>query len=194
MVTAESAAVVSSIINLAFIVLGILVLIGLVTGDWVIRLTVPGFGSGSHTFFLTTRLFRALLPSVIFSGLAGLMTGVFYAERRYVLTSVASILNCLVTLIVTLVSVRSLGIIGAVVGLFSGAFIQFVVLFSVLLKEKRYFLRLDFRHPGVLKVAHLTVPLIGCALLYKASPVVDRFIASGLPEGSIAFWDTHFEL
>ena len=192
--SAESAVAVSSIINLAFIALGALVLIGLVAGDWIIRLTVPGFGSGSHAFFLTTGLFRALLPSVVFSGLAGLMTGVFYAEKRYVLTSVASILNCLVTLTVTLVSVRSLGITSAVVGVLSGAFVQFAVLFCVLLKEKRYFLRLDFRHPGVLKVVRLTVPLIGCALLYKASPVVDRFIASGLPEGSISFLGYAFRI
>jgi putative peptidoglycan lipid II flippase len=191
---AESSLVVSSFINMAFIVLGILVLIGVIGSDWIIRLTVPGFGTGTEVFALTATLFRALLPSAIFSGLAGLLTGVFYAERRYVLASVASILNCLATLIVTIALVGSLGIMSAVAGLLIGSLLQFSVLFLALLKRKQYFFRIDYRHPGVLTVIRITMPLIGAALLYKASPVVDRFIASGLPEGSIAYLGYAFRI
>jgi len=65
--------------------------------------------------------------------------------------------------------------------------VQFGILFVVLLKEKRYHLQLRCRHPGVVKILRLTKPLLLGAILYKASPVVDRFIASGLPEGSISY-------
>jgi putative peptidoglycan lipid II flippase len=190
----ESVIVISSLINLAFIVLGILSVIGIGAGDLIVRLTVPGFGAGNPTSILTTRLFRLLLPSVIFSGLAGLLTGVFYAGQRYLVTSVASITNSLLALIITLEFVRYFGIASAAVGLLAGSFVQFAILFGALLKDRKYRFRLNLSHPGLIKVIRLTLPLIGGAIFYKASPAIDRFIASGLPEGSIAFLGYAFRI
>jgi putative peptidoglycan lipid II flippase len=192
--TDESRIVISSILNLAFIVLGITSLIGIFAGEWIIRLTVPGFGTSNPVFALTTQLFRTLLPSVIFSGLAGLLTGVFYAERRYLLTSVASILNCLLAFIITFGSAHRLGIMSAVIGLLVGSIAQFAVLFGILLKSRQYRFELNWRKAGITKILRLTMPLVGGALLYKASPVVDRFIASSLPEGSVAFLGYAFRI
>ena len=190
----EASIVVSSFINLAFIILVFLTLIGIMGGDWLVRLTVPGFGDRSEALTLTTKLLRVIFPSIVFSGLAGLLTGVFYAERRFTLPSLASILNGLTTLLVTWWLADSLGIMSVAVGMLAGSMVQFGVLFPVLLKEKRYHLQLRYRHPGVAKILRLATPLVLGAILYKASPVVDRFIASGLPEGSISYLGYAFRI
>jgi len=186
--------VVSTFINLAFIVLAFLTLIGIIGGDWLVRLTTPGFSDTDEAFTLTTKLLRVIFPSIIFSGLAGLLNGVFYAQRRFTLPSLASILNALTTLLVTWGLATNLGIISVAVGTLAGSVVQFGVLFPVLLKEKRYHLQLRYRHPGVVKILRLARPLVLGAILYKASPAVDRFIASGLPEGSISYLGYAFRI
>lgn len=185
---------VSSFINLGFIVLTILTVVGTIGGDWIVQLTVPGFSDRGEAFALTTRLLRVIFPSIIFSGLAGLLNGVFYAQRRFTLPSLAYILNALTTLLVTWGLATNLGIMSVAVGTLAGSVVQFSVLFPVLLKEKRYHFQLQYRHPGVVKILRLMMPLIFGAILYRASPVVDRFIASGLPEGSISYLGYAFRI
>lgn len=183
----EAWKIASSFINLAFLTLSAISLLGILGGGWLVRLTVPGFDSGSKAFILTVNLLRVLFPSIVFSGLAGLLSSVYYSQRKFTLPSLAPALNGLVILLVTFGSASRLGIMSVAVGTLVGSVVQFGLLLPIMLTGKRYHFQLDYRHPGVVKIAKLMLPLVVGAIFYKANTVVDRFIASGLAEGSISY-------
>lgn len=191
---AESWRIASSFIDLAFFVLAAMALTGILGANWLVRLTVPGFGIEGEAFTLTANLLRVLFPSIVFSGLAGLLSSVYYSQRKFTLPSLAPALNGLVILLVTLGLASRLGVVSVAVGTLVGSVAQFGLLLPIMLTGKRYHFQLDYRHPGVVKIAKLMLPLVLGAVFYKANAVVDRFIASGLPEGSISYLGYAFKV
>ena len=191
---AEAWKIASSFINLAFLTLSAISLLGILGGGWLVRLTVPGFDSGSEAFILTANLLRVLFPSIVFSGLAGLLSSVYYSQRKFTLPSLAPALNGLVILLVTFGSASRLGIMSVAVGTLVGSVAQFGLLLPIMLTGKRYHFQLDYCHPGVVKITKLMMPLVVGAVFYKANTVVERFIASRLAEGSISYLGYAFKV
>jgi putative peptidoglycan lipid II flippase len=85
-----------------------------------------------------------------------------------------------------LVLARKLGIIGLAIANTMGVLVQAVLLLPLALHPRRYRLVLDWTHPGVRQVLHLLLPLMLANVVAKATPVIDRFFASQLPEGNIS--------
>ena len=190
----ESWKIASSFINLALLGLGAIALLGILGASRLVHLTVPGFGTGGEALTLTVNLLRVLFPSIVFSGLAGLLSSVYYSQRKFTLPSLAPALNGLVVLLVTFGLASRIGIMSVAVGTLVGSVIQFGLLLPIILTGKRYHFQLDYRHPGVVKIAKLMLPLLLGAVFYKANTVVDRFIASELAEGSISYLGYAFKV
>jgi putative peptidoglycan lipid II flippase len=182
----EAWQVTSTFFNLAFIVLGIISLAGVLGASWIIRLTVPGFNVEGETFSLTVHLLQVLFPSVLFGGLTGVLSSVYYAERKFTSPSNALMLNSLIVLLVTFGLSAKIGIMSVAVGTLVGSVVQLGLLLPLLFHKGRFSLEFNLRHPGVIKITKLMLPLVVSALFYRANTVVDRFIASGLAEGSIS--------
>ena len=62
-----------------------------------------------------------------------------------------------------------------------------MLLHSILASGKRYSLSFDFRKKEILSLFVLMLPLLMGSMFSKMSLVVERFITSRLPPGSIAY-------
>ncbi len=183
---AEAWRVANTVINLVVIVLAAMAGIGAVTAPIITWLTVPGFGNGTFAFDMTTNLTRLLFPSVVFSGFAALLTSVYSAQHRFVVPALAPVINSVVVLACVWTSSSSLGIYSVAWGTLFGAVAQACWLVPIL-RHRPYQFAIDAKHPAVRQVAELLWPLLLGACFYRANSLVDRLIASSLPEGSISY-------
>jgi len=172
-------------INTFFVILLFIAIVGVIFAPGLISLVVPGFSLMSK--HLAIQLIRIMFPAIVFSGLAAVFSSLYYARQRFLLPSISPFLNSFVIFGCVLVLANKLGIRAVATGMIMGSFAQFLLLGPGIMKESKYKFSLNFRHPGVIRIGKLIIPLILASIFYKAVTLVDRMIASGLPEGSIAY-------
>jgi len=181
----EAWTVAINFINTVFFILLFIAIVGIIFAPGLISLIVPGFSL--KTKDLAIQLIRIMLPAIVFSGLATVFSSLYYARQRFLLPSISPFLNSLVIFGCVVVLASRLGIRAVATGMIMGSFAQFLFLGPGIIKESRYKFSLNFRHPGVIKISKLIIPLVLASVFYRAVTLVDRMIASGLPEGSIAY-------
>ena len=177
---------VSLVLSLAVIVLGSVVVIMEFAAPQVAVLLVGGFDD--HLLAATARLMRITTPAVLFISLAGIITGLLYALKRFALPAfTAAIFNA------TLVVVALVGALGfgwgidtLAVGLLLGAFFQ-VALQLPGLRDVRLRFVIDLRHPGLRRIGKLYLPVILGLVISEIAIAIDRNLASRTGEHSIAW-------
>lgn len=184
----------SSFFNLLVIILTLLALLGSLGAPLLVRLANPGFAPESEVFALTVHLMRILFPSIVFSGLGGLLSSLHYAHHRFVAPSLLPVLNSAAILGSTLLLASRLGVASVAVGTSIGGVVQFLVVLPILLKGKRYRLILDIKDESVGRIVRLMAPWILGAIVSKANPLIDRFVASNLQAGSISYLGYAYKL
>ncbi|MCL1804557.1 MAG: murein biosynthesis integral membrane protein MurJ [Clostridiales bacterium] len=170
--------------NLTFLLMACLTVLGVAGADLLIRLTAPGFGP--ETRMLSARMTAVMFPSVIFMSVAMLVTGVLNAYRRFAVAAFAPALS-------SLVIVAGILLFGAryTYALPAATLASFVCMLLVQLPALRrigfrHTFSFDFRNPLVKGVfANLGAVFLGTAT-YQIYLAVNRFFASSLPEGSIS--------
>jgi putative peptidoglycan lipid II flippase len=136
---------------------------------------------------LSARLLRVALGSVVFQGLAGVLTGVLYAQHRFTYPAFGvAAYNTGVIGGVLLLS-ATLGVEALVVGLVLGGLGQFLLQAAGLRAFWRaYRPRIDLRDPAVRRVLALSGPVAAGMLVTVAGYALDINLASRLPEGSLS--------
>jgi putative peptidoglycan lipid II flippase len=188
----EAWRVASTLIILSSVLLAVLALVGLVYARPLLRLTTPGLSPASLA--LATRLARITWPSIVASGVSGLLTGIYHAKSRFGWPSAVPIVAALFNLALVLALVRPWGISGVAVASVVGLTVQTVLLLWLLVGNDRLRLSFDWRHPGVARLSSRLWPLVLSGLLIRCTPVVDRYVASNLPPGSIAHLGYAFKM
>ncbi len=169
--------------NSTFIILLFVTLIGIITAPWLMSITVPGFIF--ETRQLSILLTRIIFPIVIFSGLADLLSSVYYALEHPLLPSIGPLLNSLVIIGSVFVLVPKLGIRGLAIGTLGGSIARFLLLVPGIVRKYGFSVR--FCHPGVLRIRQLMMPVILGAVVGQTAHLVDKLVASFLSEGSITY-------
>ena len=157
--------------------------VGILVSPWLVAVLAPGFDAELRS--LTVHLLRVLFPSVVFGGLGTLLSSVYYARRQFAIPSVGPVLSSLGILASVAYFSPTLGIRSIAIGTLVGSVLQFLWVVRVL--RGNYKLEMDLRDPGFLQIVKLGFPLVWCALFAKASTLVERVIASNLPQGSISY-------
>ncbi|MCG8400805.1 MAG: murein biosynthesis integral membrane protein MurJ [Firmicutes bacterium] len=76
---------------------------------------------------------------------------------------------------------------GLAVGTLTGYLLQLLLLWLVLKKFRApVFTRPHIREPGIFQMGGLLVPMVAGGLITQFNPLVNRVVASGLPEGAIS--------
>lgn len=182
----ETWRLINGFFNLSALSLGALVVSGVIIAPLFIRLIAPGFQPGGQSFVLAVYVLRLLFPSILFNGLAGVLTGIYYAHEKFILPALVPVLNNLLILAVTLLFSSRLGVTAVALGTVAGSVAGFGLVYPIMLARGQYNLHLNPRHPGVRRVLTLIAPWVVGALIYKANPLIDRIVASHLPPGSIS--------
>ncbi len=181
----EAWRVVSSICNLITMVLLVVSGLGILFAPALVRLTVPGFDAARLP--LTVDLLRVQFPTLVFSALSGLLTGIHYSKQRFLVPALAGLAPSLVKVVFVLALGKIWGPASVAWGYLLGLAIRCGILLPIWLRKGRFYLVIDLTHPGVRQVLRLMIPWIAGAIINKANPLVARFVASDLPIGSISY-------
>lgn len=156
----------------------------------IITVFAPGFIDNPGKFDLAVTLTRWMAPFLIFIGLGALYSGILNSFKVFALPAAApALLNIAMILAIFLVSPwLEKPILGLAIGVLVGGLMQFVVLIpQVFRKGFTFTASLDWKHPGIVRMAKLLGPTILGLAAYEINLMVDTLLASLLPEGSISY-------
>ena len=133
-------------------------------------------------------------PSILATGTLSLLSSIYQAEKKFSWQAAVPFIGAILTLILLIFLGPSLGVIGFAIATTLGAFLQVVLLLKTILKRGNYSFKLGWGDHNLRHVAYLAAPLIFVSLITKFTPVIDRYLASDLPEGSISHLNYAFKI
>jgi putative peptidoglycan lipid II flippase len=142
-------------------------------------LLYPGF-SGER-FERTVDLLRILGWLVLANGLITYLQTIYHCHRRFVIPGMAAVVGTGATL-VTVIALRQQGIVAVGWAVLVGSLIAILLQLPLPVAHLRYG---GFR-TATGRCVRLMMPLILGAAYYRLDPLVDRYLASALPSGSIS--------
>jgi putative peptidoglycan lipid II flippase len=148
----------------------------------LMRFIAPGLDA--PTWALASTLLQWLLPATILGSLAAIVAGLYQAEERFLATAIAPLAGAAVLLCTAVVLAPRLGMRGVAIATVVGSAVQLACLLPVF--KGHYTPRFDIRDRSVQKIGSMLLPLIFGGLIYRATIVADRVIASLLPIGSLS--------
>jgi len=178
-------AIAHRLFNLLAIILLSLCITGTLFSFPLVRLINPGFSLSVAR--LASSLLRLLLPSLFFSGCSILLISLHYADHRFFIPSLSQLLNSLITLSFLFLFRFSLGVKSLALGFLIGSIFQFLFLLPLPLKKAGFSFKPPISFRELKPLAQLLLPLLIASLFYRANPFVERYFASRLGEGSIAY-------
>ena len=171
-----------SLAGLAFVVLAVTLA---AFAQPLLQLIGAGFSSDDERALAVT-LMRIALVSVVFQGLAGVLTSALYAQNRFTLPAFAiATYNLGIIAGVWLLAGR-LGYEALPIGLIIGALAQFLLQASGLRGFWRvYRPRIDLADPGVRRILGLAGTVAAGLVVNIIGQLIDRNLALRLPEGNL---------
>lgn len=173
------------VFNVLMVILLILIMVGYFGAPFLIKMVAPGFSGKAYT--TAVGLTEKLIFLIIFLGLAGIASGILNSLKDFKVPAVASLPQNVIIILCVLILGKTMGItglaIGAVLGAASNLFLQFPAIKKHGLTWQPVF---DLRHPGLRKMGLLVVPIFIGTSVNQLNVLVDRILASSLPEGSIS--------
>jgi len=179
----EAWRVASTLITVYVLAVGSISVAGIWLAQPLLRLTVPGLPE--PTLVLATRLARILWPSVLLGGLVALWSGLYQAYERFTWPALSPVAGALVILGVVAAFGRREGISALAVGTLFGSVAQTLLLVPIL--RGRFRPVMGMNDDRVREAFYLVLPLMLGALASQASRLIDRYVGSSLPMGSIAY-------
>lgn len=174
-----------TLFNALLLLLGLGTLLGLAAAPLLVKLIAPGLAENSAN--LAAQLTRMMFPLLIFSGFAALFSGLLNANNIFAVTALNGPLSNIAVIIAILAlgsvwGVRGMAL-GALVGGAAGAFVQLPAL-----RRTGFQFRpgVPINHPDLKKILKLIVPITIGISVSETYILIDRYLASGLAEGSIS--------
>lgn len=184
----------SNVASLMFIVITVLIVVCEIFTPQLARIIAPGFNA--QQIAETSRLTRIILPAQLAFFIGGLMMGSLQSVGNPWGQAIGPIIYNLGIIAGGLFLRHSMGtegmIWGALVGAFAGNF-----LFQLILMKKdggHFQWSLDLKHPGVVRVGRLMLPVILGLSLPQVYVLVNRMFASMLESGIISALDNASKL
>src|ERR1700716_103931 len=148
-----------------------------------------GFSSDEQRT-LAANLMRVALISVVFQGLAGVLTSALYAQNRFTLPAFATATYNVGIIAGILLLAPTLGVPALAIGLVIGAVAQFLLQASGLRAFWRaYRPRFDLSDPAVRRILALAGTVAAGLVVTIVGVLIDRNLASHLDKGSLSSMD-----
>jgi putative peptidoglycan lipid II flippase len=171
-----------SLAALAFVILAVVLAL---FAEPLVGVIGSGFSSDEQRT-LAANLMRVALISVVFQGLAGVLTSALYAQNRFALPAFAIATYNVGIIVGVLLLAEPLGVPALAIGLVIGALAQFLIQASGLRAFWRaYRPRLDLTDPGVRRILALAGTVAAGLVVTIAGVLIDRNLASHLDQGSL---------
>ena len=147
----------------------------------------PGFGDEKRR--LAAELLRVLAILIVGNSLIAYQNSLFQAYRRFAAPPIAGLIGIVVTLGYVIALHEQQGILAVAWGVVVGAAATAALLLPLFVKQ--IWLAgssLWTLHAGTRRCLWLLVPLVIGASYCRLDPLVDRFLGSYLPPGSLRIW------
>ena len=191
--------VASAIINVSVVVLTALSALAILLAPWIARLyTLNVDGDTARMQEVMTFLLRLFVPQIIFYALTAITAGLLNAHKRFGPPMYTPVLNNLAVIAVFLsfraaygavtlddVSTTQLLVIGG--GTTLGVVLMALAQLPFLRGLGRYRWTFNIRHPSVVKLAKLSVFVIGYVVTNQIGYLVVQVLAGGEPGGYTAY-------
>ena len=184
--------VASVVVNVILALLAVGILIGYLFTPQLIFLLVPGFDP--RTMALTVFLTRVMFIQVIFMALSGISQGILNSYKHFTTPAIGSVLYNLGIILVGVLFGKTVdhfwpgyGIAAFSFGVVVGSAANFAVQIPSLLKiGLKYRFSFNIFHPGVIRLAKLTLPILIGLSVSQFNLFVNQNLASSLPGGIVA--------
>jgi len=168
----------------------LLTVLGILFSPWIVKAMAYGFSQDPEKFRLTVFLTRVMFPYIFFIGLVAWAMGVLNTRKHFTGPALApvflnlSIIACalgLYGLLAEPVWALAFGVLlgGVTQFLFQ---IPFLRRMGIVLK-----FRFDLSHPGVRRIGTLMAPSVLGLAVTQLNVIINTFLASYLPEGSVSY-------
>lgn len=159
--------------------------LGFIFAPHLVRILAPKFSG--ETYALTVELARIMIPAIPFVALAPVITAFFHSHRSFLVPAAVGFPFNVILIFAILYFGSRYGITAVAMALVIALASQLLILFPGLFRLKiiKWGNR-DFDYAGVKEIFILTVPVLIGLIGNDINLLVDRILASGLPEGSIA--------
>ena len=175
----------SGIINMLFVALVLMAIVGVFYAPYLVKFVAPGFQG--ETFQLAVSLSRILFPAIIFFGIASVFGSILNAYQHFSTPAFTPLVLNLCVIIAAFVFSPRLGIVGLTIGVVIGGLFQLLMQIPALVKKgMKYTFNFKFNHPGIRRIGLLWVPLMIGLSVNHINIIVNRMLASTLSIGSIA--------
>ena len=171
------------------VVMAVLTVLGIIFSPLLVKIIGFGFKDVQGKWPLTVALTRMMFPYVLFISLAALAMGILNTFRRFFVPAFTPVLLnlCIIGLAVAFAGRAEEPAFIFAAGVLLGGICQLAFQIPFLWKQgMRFKFGLSFTHPGVLKVAKLTIPGVLGVGIYQVNFALSRAFASALEEGSVA--------
>jgi len=178
--------------SVLLLALSVIVALGIAFSPQIVAVIAPGFLENPAKFSLTVTLTRMMFPFLLFISLAALAMGVLNSTRHFgppaFSSAVYNIVN--ITMILGLAPYLDQPVFAAALGVALGGLAQFLMQLPTLQKEGFSLRPAPFSrplHPGVLKMGRLMLPTVLGLSVTQVNLLVNTFLASFLPLGSVSY-------
>ena len=191
----------NNVIMCASLLVGGLVLLGMLFSPWLVNLMAPDFGLVAGKLGLTSLMTRIMFPFLLLVSLAALAMGILNARGKFFIPALASSffnLGSVVAGVTISWAMPSLGlhpIVGMAWGALVGGLLQLVVQLPLLWRQGfRPQWVLDWREPGVRRIAWLMLPAVVGLSATQINIFINTFYASACAEGSVSWLNYAYRL
>ncbi len=168
-----------------FIILLFVTILSYLLSPIIINILAPGFSEETRN--LSIYLLYIMLPSVIFWGIYGLISGIFNSQRSFFLPNFSGVMGNLIFITLIFFLHKSFGVYVLAWGSLVNVVFQYVILLPYLSKIGFHLKwELNFKYEGLKKALYLIGPIFIAQSIGLINMTVDRIFGSYLPEGSIS--------
>ena len=159
--------------------------IAAVFAPWLAELVAPGFDGEKQA--QTALLMRIMFLSPILLGASNIIGNMLQARRRFFTFALAPVMYNIGIIIGALFFVKPFGVAGLAVGVVLGALLHFLIQIPAVVQLGFSFKpTFDIRHPGLMKIARLSLPRTVGLVANQLNFVIVTAIASTVASGGIA--------
>lgn len=175
----------SILLNDLVLVFIFIAIAGGLLSPYLVALVAPGFEL--QTRALSTSLTQISIAGLVFVGTGRALSQILYSYERFFLPGIVGTAENAVVILALLALTSTYGIYGLAAAAVLGAISRFVLQFPILWQNRQlYVLKASLRHPGLVEMGKLSVPLLISTGGIEIGRVADRIFASLLPAGSLS--------
>ncbi len=177
--------VVGAISRVTVATLLLLVCAAFIAAPWLVQVMAPRFTLQEQA--ATVTMLRTMAPTALFLGMAAVFAVLLNAHKQFGGPALSPLLMNVGIIGAVMLLAGKLGIGALAWATLAGALLQVAYLAWQLRRQQVPWLTSGLlRHPGVIEVGRLALPIVVGSLFGQLYMVIDKGLASGLDAGSIA--------